>query len=146
MEWKKIARDRKRFVILEDVMFSWLLFGFTSLDQSIHFVLLCKERNDSAYKDLPLSTRTDSHWAPEEDIKQVSLFGNHLSICSVAPWLCILPCDYSTTATFFSDLTAHNCTANLFQMFLSTLEISSLKWNDHTQDEWHCKGTTSAIK
>ncbi len=61
-ERKKIAQERKRFVVLEDIMFSWLLFGFTSLDQSIHFVLLCEEQNDSAYKDLPLplSTSTES--------------------------------------------------------------------------------------
>lgn len=47
MEGKKIAQDRKWFVILEDVMFSWLLFGFTSLDRSIRFVLSCEEQSDS---------------------------------------------------------------------------------------------------
>lgn len=66
-------------------MFSWLLFGFTSLDQSIHFVLLCEEQNDSAHNDLAPGGRTGRHRVPEEDIKQVSLFVNHLSICSVAP-------------------------------------------------------------
>lgn len=94
---------------------------------------------------LPLSTSTDSHWAPEEDIKQVSLFGNHLSICSVAPWLYILFYGNSAIVTLCSDQTVHNCEENLF-MFLSSLKIRSLVCNNLTHNEWHCQGPTSAVK
>ncbi len=31
-------------------------------------------------------------------------------------------------------------------MFPSSLKISRLECNDHTQDERHCKGTTPAIE
>lgn len=37
-----VAMERKRSVILEEMMFSCWIFGFTLLDQSIHFVPLCK--------------------------------------------------------------------------------------------------------
>lgn len=99
-EREKIARDRERFVILEDVMFSWLLFGFTSLDQSIHFVLLCVKNKMTVLTKICLSAQAQ---IGTERLRRIlnrfSLFGNHLSIRSVALWLCILSCDYGTVGT-----------------------------------------------
>ena len=99
-EREKIARDRERFVILEDVMFSWLLFGFTSLDQSIHFVLLCVKNKMTVLTKICLSEQAQRGTErPRRILNRFSLFGNHLSIRSVALWLCVLSCDYGIVGT-----------------------------------------------
>lgn len=64
-------------------MFSWQVFRYTSLDQSINFVLFVENK-------VRVLTKICTPECLRRILNSFSDLGNYLLICTVACWLCIL--------------------------------------------------------